>query len=177
MTSRAYAIFETGMQDVAKLIQLFDNLESPEQRQQYEVLKRAALVMTTTAWESYIEAFLHELLLKKINGIQGSFAGDFIQQKFEAEIKKLNNPSGDKVRQLSKEFLRFDITEYWKWANTEPAQARQQLNHWLSKRGDAVHRSCESDNPQKAHLVKKEDLDKAVRFFRELVKITDGSVA
>ena len=112
MTSRAYAIFETGMQDVAKLIQLFDNLESPEQRQQYEVLKRAALVMTTTAWESYIEAFLHELLIKKINGIQGSFAGDFIQQKFEAEIKKLNNPSGDKVRQLSKEFLRFDITEY-----------------------------------------------------------------
>lgn len=37
MTSHAYTIFETGMQDVAKLIQLFDNLESPEQRQQYEV--------------------------------------------------------------------------------------------------------------------------------------------
>lgn len=174
MASQSYQLFQTAIADAEKLISIFDQLPNQEARQQNEVLKRAALVMTLTAWESYIEAFLLEQLTKKICGIKGSFAGDFIQKKLDIEIKKLHNPAPEKVKQLSLEFLQYDITEQWRWQNTEPTDARRQLNMWLNKRGDAVHNACASDDPKKPHLVKREDLDKAVRFFKELVRVTDG---
>jgi hypothetical protein len=175
MASQSYQLFHTAIADAEKLISIFDQLPNQETRQQNEVLKRAALVMTLTAWESYIEAFLLEQLTKKICGIKGSFAGDFIQKKLDIEINRLHNPTSDKVKQLSQEFLQYDLTEHWRWPGIEPAQARQQLNQWLNKRGDAVHKACASNDPKKPHLVKRDDLDKAVRFFKELVRVTDGA--
>jgi hypothetical protein len=174
MASQSYQLFQTAIADAEKLISIFDQLPNQETRQQNEVLKRAALVMTLTAWESYIEAFLLEQLTKKICGIKGSFAGDFIQTKLDIEINRLHNPTSDKVKQLSQEFLQYDITEQWRWSGIEPVQARTQLNQWLNKRGDAVHKACASNDPKKPHLVKRDDLDKAVRFFKELVRVTDG---
>ncbi len=174
MASQALQLFETAITDAEKLINIFDKLPSPEAQQQNEVLKRAALIMTLTAWESYIEAFLLERVAQKIDGITGSFSGNFIQRKLTIEIGKLHNPTSDKVKLLSQEFLEQDLTEQWRWANTEPSDARRQLNHWLNKRGDAVHNACPSNDPKKPHLVKRDDLEKAVRFFKELVRVTDG---
>lgn len=176
MATQAYQLFETAIADAEKLVNIFDQLTDQEVRQQNEVLKRAALVMTLTAWESYIEAFLVEQLTKKICGIKGSFAGNFIQKKLDAEIKRLHNPTSEKVKQLSMEFLQYDITELWRWPNTDPMDARRLLNQWLNKRGDAVHNACVSDDPKKPHLVKRDELDKAIRFFKELVRVTDNSV-
>lgn len=176
MASQSYQLFQTAIADAEKLISIFDQLPTPEVQQQNEVLKRAALIMTLTAWESYIEAYLLELVSQKISGITGSFAGNFIQRKLDIEIAKLHNPTSEKVKQLSQEFLASDLTEKWRWANVEPVDARRQLNQWLTKRGDAVHNACASDDPKKPHLVKRDDLDKAVRFFKELVRVTDGAV-
>ncbi|KKO45137.1 hypothetical protein WG68_11960 [Arsukibacterium ikkense] len=176
MTSRAYAIFETGMQDVAKLIQLFDNLESQEQRQQYEVLKRAALVMTAAAWETYIEAFAIEQVEAKLALSEDEFTAAYIRRRLDHEINRLHNPTSDKVKKLFIEFLGVDITESWRWNNYTPKEARERLDKWLKMRGDAVHQICQSGDPKNAHLVKREDLDKAVRFFRELANSTDGII-
>ncbi len=173
MASQAYSLFQTALADAEKLVSIFDQLPSPEAQQQNEVLKRAALIMTLTAWESYIEAFLMERVAQKISGITGSYSGNFIERKLNIEIGKLHNPTSEKVKQLSQDFLETDLTEKWRWANTEPAEARRQLNQWLNKRGDAVHNACASDDPKKPHLVKRDDLDKAVRFFKELVRVTD----
>ena len=177
MTSRAYAIFETGMQDVAKLIQLFDNLESPEQRQQYEVLKRAALVMTTTAWETYIEAFAVEQVEAKLATSEDEFTKAYIRRRLDHEINRLHNPTSDKVKKLFVEFLGVDITESWRWNNYTPKDARERLDKWLKMRGDAVHQVCQSFDPKNAHLIKRDDLDKAVRFFGDLVRVTDGETS
>ena len=49
------AIFDTAIADAERLLELFDKLSKPEQ-QANEVLKRAALVMTLTAWETFIES-------------------------------------------------------------------------------------------------------------------------
>lgn len=175
MTSRAYAIFETGMQDVAKLIQLFDNLESPEQRQQYEVLKRAALVMTTTAWETYIEAYAVEKVEVKLATSEDEFTNGYIRRRLDHEISRLHNPTSEKVKKLFVEFLGVDITESWRWNNYSPKDARERLDKWLKMRGDAVHQVCLSNDPKTAHLVKREDLEKAVRFFKELAVITENN--
>ncbi|MBU2115474.1 MAG: hypothetical protein KKE94_17065 [Gammaproteobacteria bacterium] len=174
MTSRAYAIFETGMQDVAKLIQLFDNLESNEHRQQYEVLKRAALVMTTAAWETYIETFAVEQVEAKLANSEDEFTNGYIRRRLDHEISRLHNPTSEKVKKLFVEFLGVDITESWRWNNYNPKDARERLDKWLKMRGDAVHQVCQSFDPKNAHLIKRDDLDKAVRFFRDLVKVNQS---
>ena len=61
------------------------------------------------------------------------------------------------------------------WANTDSARARKLLNQWISKRGDAVHRSKPVNNGSPVpHLIKRDELAKAIRFIKELVKATDA---
>lgn len=173
MASTSYQAFETAIADAERLLVLFDNLPKTEQ-QPHEVLKRAALIMTLTAWETYIEAWLNEQLCQKISVLRGSFAGDYIQKKLDIEIKRLNNPNSDKVKQLSLEFLQRDITESWVWNGYQPKIACTQLNSWLSKRGDAVHQGRNNADPKVPHLVKRDEVEKAIKFFKELVKVTDS---
>ena len=48
------------------------------------------------------------------------------------------------------------------------------MNEWISKRGDAVHRSKPINNGSStAHLIKRDELEKVIRFIKELVKATD----
>ena len=48
------------------------------------------------------------------------------------------------------------------------------MNSWIGKRGDAVHRSKPINNGSpNAHLIKRDELDKVIRFIKELVKATD----
>ena len=62
----------------------------------------------------------------------------------------------------------------WTWANYDPERARAALNSWIGKRGDAVHRSKPINNGSpNAHLIKRDELDKVIRFIKELVKATD----
>jgi len=173
MASTSYQAFETAIADAERLLVLFDKLPQPEQKAN-EVLKRAALIMTLTAWETYIEAWLNEQLCHKISVLKGSFAGDYIQKKLDIEIKRLNNPNSDKVKQLSLEFLQRDITESWVWSNYQPKTACTQLDSWLSKRGEVVHQGRSNAEPNAPHLVKRDEVEKAIKFFKELVKVTDG---
>ena len=177
MASTSYQAFETAIADAERLLVLFDKLPQQEQ-QANEVLKRAALIMTLTAWETYIEAWLNERLCQKISILKGWFASACglikgIQKKLDQEIKRLNNPNSEKVRQLSLEFLQRDITESWVWNNYQPKTACTQLNSWLSKRGDAVHQGRNNADPKVPHLVKRDEVEKAIKFFKELVKVTD----
>jgi hypothetical protein len=72
------AIFDTAIADAERLLELFDKLSKPEQ-QTNEVLKRAALVMTLTAWETFIESWLKTKMCQKLLELKGSFSGDYIQ--------------------------------------------------------------------------------------------------
>lgn len=94
------AIFDTAIADAERLLELFDKLSKPEQ-QANEVLKRAALVMTLTAWETFIESWLKTQMCQKLAALTGSFAGNYIQKKFSDAINRLHNPDATKVRQLS----------------------------------------------------------------------------
>ena len=86
------AIFDTAIADAERLLELFDKLSKPEQ-QANEVLKRAALVMTLTAWETFIESWLKTLMCQKLTVLKGSFAGDYIQKKICDAINQLRKPN------------------------------------------------------------------------------------
>ena len=53
-------------------------------------------------------------------------------------------------------------------------KAKTTLNGWIAKRGDAVHRSkAVSGGSPVAHLIRREELEKVIRFIKELVRATD----
>lgn len=142
------AIFDTAIADAERLLELFDKLSKPEQ-QANEVLKRAALVMTLTAWETFIESWLRAQVWQKLAALKGSFAGDYIQKKFTDAVNRLNNPDATKVRQLSLEFLQFDVTDQWQWNNFDKVAACAQLNKYLALRGEVERYNLTSDEINK----------------------------
>ncbi|HEH9411197.1 TPA: hypothetical protein SIA33_004288, partial [Aeromonas salmonicida] len=131
-------------------------------------------VMALTAWETYVEDRLVEEMHKKLAIVQGSYLGDFILKKLHTDLKSFHNPSSDKTKKIFMDYLGFDVTEGWRWPNYEPEKARSTLNQWIKKRGDAAHRSKPiSTGVPAPHLIKRDELEKVIRFIRDLVKSTD----
>ena len=131
--------------------------------------------MALTAWETYVEDRISEALDKKLSVVAGSYAGDFIRKRLQLHLKQFHSPTAEKTTRLFSEYLEVDITQGWQWAHTDSARATKRLNDLISKRGDAVHRSKPVNKGSPApHLVKREELVKAIRFIKELVKATDA---
>jgi hypothetical protein len=172
--SRAIQSFEYGIKDAEELLAHFDAINSNSPAANAEVLKRAGLVMALTAWETYVEDRLLEEMNKKLDVVSGSYVGDFVLKKLHQDLKQFHNPNSDKTKRIFQEYLNLDVTEGWSWANYDPEKARATLNGWISKRGDAVHRSKPINNGTPvAHLIKRDELEKVIRFIKELVKATD----
>ena len=174
--SRASTAFESLIEDATVLLQHFDSIhkQSPESA---EVLKRAGLVMALTAWETYVEDRILEAVQSRLRAVNGSPIGKFVTAKLEEELKRFHNPTSEKTRKLFLDYLEVDVTTSWKWLNFDPVLARKTLDELLAKRGDAVHRSKPSNGGLPApHLVKREELEKAVRFLKGLVEATDKAL-
>jgi len=172
--SEAKISFEYGIQDAENLLGHFDAINTNPPPGNAEVLKRAGLVMALTAWETYVEDRVSEGLDKKLSVVAGSYAGDFIQKRLQLDLKQFHNPNAEKTKRLFKEYLEVDVTQGWKWANTDPATATKLLNEWISKRGDAVHRSKPiSNGSPMPHLIKRDELVKAITFIKQLVNATE----
>ncbi|TXM15458.1 HEPN domain-containing protein [Vibrio parahaemolyticus] len=171
--SEAKANFEYSISDAEQLLECYDQLNGCNSNSQPpEVLKRATLIMTLTAWETYVEDIAKELVYAKYGVVMGSQVGRLIEKRLEEHLRYFNNPGSKKTKALFEEFFGIDVTESWVWCNYHTAdEARAQLNKWLKKRGEAVHRA--QTNRTEAHIVKREELDKCVRFFKDLVVATD----
>jgi hypothetical protein len=175
--SRAAATFDSSIEDAVTLLAHFDsvNKASPESA---EVLKRAGLVMALTAWETYVEDRVTEAVNARLRVLEGSSVGKFVTAKLDEELKRFHNPTAEKTKRLFADYLEIDVTASWKWLNFEPVTARKALDELILKRGDAVHRSKAANGGTPApHLVKREDLEKAIRFLKGLVAATDKALA
>jgi hypothetical protein len=131
--------------------------------------------MALTAWETYVEDRVTEAMEKRLSIVSGSYAGEFILKKLEQDLKQFHNPTSEKTKKIFKEYLDLDVTSAWRWANVTPEHARKSLNQWITLRGEAVHRSKPPTQGSKpAHLIKKGELEKVIRFLKELVNVTDA---
>lgn len=175
--SRAYQTFEYSIKDAEELLEHFNAINKHPPPPNAEVLKRAGLVMALTAWETYVEDRIQEEMGKKLSVVTGSYVGDFVFKRLQQDLKQFHNPTSDKCKRLFQEYLGFDVTDGWVWANFETEKAQSTLNGWIQKRGEAVHRSKPATNGAPApHLVKKEDLEKLIRFVKDLVRATDSYI-
>lgn len=140
-----------------------------------EVLKRAGLVMALTAWETYVEDRVREEVARRLRVVTGSYVGKFVAARLEDELKRFHNPTSDKTKKLFLDFLEVDVVSGWEWANFDSTKARKTLDELIVKRGDAVHRSkpIAAGAPPAPHLIKREELEKAIRFLKCLVEATD----
>jgi hypothetical protein len=176
--SRALTDFESGIKDAEELLTHFDSLNQRALSSNVEVLKRAALVMAFTAWETYVEDRLVEEVKAKLGFVAGSALGNFVLNKLERDLKTFHNPDSEKTKRIFMDYLGLDVTEGWHWQHYDPKRAATSLNGGIAKRGEAVHRSRPANNgvPQ-AHLIKRDELEKTIRFIRDLVKATDVFLA
>ncbi|MDF5586119.1 HEPN domain-containing protein [Vibrio parahaemolyticus] len=175
--SQARKEFELAISDSEELITCYDLMNNCENKYQPpEALKRATLIMTLTAWETYVEDIASELIAAKYGMIMGSQVGNIIENRLNDHLKTFHNPDSSKTRNLFQEFFGIDVTESWVFGNYHTAKdTRSALNTWLRKRGEAVHRA--QIDKQLPHIVRRDELDKCIRFFRDLVEATDNKLS
>ena len=175
--SRAQTAFSSSIQDASALLQHFDAIHK-QAPGTADVLKRAGLVMALTAWETYVEDRIEEAVQARLRAVSGSAIGNFVSSRLTEDLKRFHNPNADKTRRIFMDYLDLDVTAGWKWMNYEPQSACRMLNELLSKRGDAVHRSRPvASGPSAPHLIKRDELDKAIKFLKALVEATDRVLA
>ncbi len=177
MTFKAIQTFEHAIQDAIDLLNHFDALNTNPPPPQIEVLKRASLVMTLAALETYFEDLLIEASEAICSRSKEEVAlASFFKDSLASDLKYFHTPSTDRVRPIFQKYLGIDITEGWTWNNIEPSAARTELNRLAKKRGDIAHRSLRpidgQQQPQR-HAVTRDDLRKHIHFVRQLVQATD----
>lgn len=133
--------------------------------------------MALTAWETYVEDRIREEMNVRLKVISGSPVGQFVSRRLEEELKRFHNPNAEKTRRLFQEYVGIDVTEYWDWPQFDCARVRKTLDDLIGKRGDAAHRARPVvQGAPPPHLVKREDLEKAIRFLKTLVDATDKAL-
>lgn len=172
--SNSLKSFQCAITDAEELLNCYDILNNSQKLKASDALKRSALIMTLTAWETYVEDVLTELFESKFGALQGSQIGNFMEKQLKIKLKTFHNPNSSKTKQIFEEFFGFDVTEEWSWNNYLPKQARETLNKWINKRGSVVHRAVTEQN--KPHTVKRDELQKCIRFFKDLVTATDKAL-
>ncbi|MBE4365700.1 hypothetical protein HJ032_10700 [Vibrio parahaemolyticus] len=173
---KAKDVFDVSIQDAEKILDAYEHMKNiPDLGRDPEELKRAALIMTLTAWETYVEDRISEEVAIQTKVLQGSQIGNFISQTLEKDLKFFHTPNSKKTKDIFERFIGINVTEFWSWPGYEDVErTKTKLNEWIKKRGDAVHRSV--TDRQSAHLISKPDAEKCIKFFKSLVEVTDNAL-
>lgn len=173
--SQAKLAFDASIKDAEELLAHCNSMGHPLP-EKAEVFKRAGLVMALTAWETYVEDRVLEGVKRWISP-EATYAEKFMLAKLDDELKRFNTPATDKTRRLFSDYLGIDVTMAWHWNGVDVAKAKEKLDALVKKRGDAVHRSKVSvKRAPTPHLVSKDELQKAIRFLRELAASTENAL-
>jgi hypothetical protein len=132
--------------------------------------------VSSSTWETYVEDRVLEGVKQRVSA-DATQAERFMLAKLDEELKRFNTPATDKTRKLFVDYLETDVTTAWHWNGVDVAKAKEKLDALVKKRGDAVHRSKVTVSGASApHLVSKEDIEKAIRFLKELVASTEKAL-
>jgi len=172
--SKAYDAFNIAIVDVEEIIEIYDLINRDYSEKQPEALKRSALIMALTVWETYVEDRFKELVDSYLLGVQGSPVYQYIDGKVSNDLRYFHTPNSRNIRKLFEPLLKRDITLEWSWDNFDANRARGKLDEYIKLRGDVVHRAV--TDKQNGHPVKKDELQKCIRFLRSLVNVMEASL-
>ena len=173
--TESYGNFQKAKDEISQLISCYDDINKKNPDKAPRVLKRATLIMILTAWETYVEDVVEERLNEQMTLLKGSHICSYVLKNLKEKYKRFHTPDSKNTKYLFKDFLGIDVTENWAWNNFDQERVREQLNQWIKRRGAAVHRISVDDNTSDA--IKREEVDKCMCFFNELVLATEGALA
>ncbi len=76
---QAKKVFDVSIKDAERILEAYEHMKSiPDLGRDPEELKRAALIMSLTAWETYVEDKISEEVELQTKVLQGSQIGHFI---------------------------------------------------------------------------------------------------
>jgi hypothetical protein len=175
--SKALETFNESIKDAEELLAHFDHIRGENKQtkpdENTEVLKRAGLILAVTAWETYVEDRLREIVAGHLSGLQNSVIARIVNDKLEDELRRFNTPNTDNTKRLFMTYNNNDVTVNWIWNNTTSKDAQKKLYEFIKKRGQAAHRSKTRGDSTAPHLITKDELRSAIYFFKELAKATD----
>lgn len=174
--TKASEAFNRSIRDAEELLKRFEveNDSINTGPRNGEVLKRAGLVMALAAWETYVKDRVREELSIWLQSVDGSPIGKFVRKRLDEDLKRFFNPNSEKTRRLFLDYFDVDITQGWTWMNYDVASARKALDALISKRGSAAHQANTSEHASAGpHQIKRDELEKGIRFLKGLVKASE----
>jgi hypothetical protein len=173
MTKAAEA-FDRSIRDAEDLLVRFDAERVSSNGKNGEVLKRAGLVMALAAWETYVKDRIRDEFDVWLQAVEGSPIGKFVRRRLEDDLKRFFNPNSERTRRIFLDYFEIEITKEWSWDNYDSSAAKKALDTLIAKRGDAAHQANTAEHPSaEPHQVKREDLEKGIRFLKGLVAATE----
>jgi RiboL-PSP-HEPN len=198
--------FDFAIDDVNRLLKLHD-AETKRERgrpsRQVEVFKRAGVILSVTAWESffedtirgcaerYIQAAVSPTDVQKLfNSVAQAWLQEspkppelakwtadgwkpFLRTKLDADLQALNTPNTENLKALSKRYLEIDITAHWSWKRTSAVDAATRLDKLIRLRGELAHRGPDLFKGASVH--RKQVVD-AVLLLKNLVECTERAI-
>lgn len=165
---------EILLADPAEVLEAHEKLRTKKKGRQWKLgaLNRAALVLTVSAWEAYVEEIIREAVeaMKPTTGPVGPWSA--LKASALSAIGRFNNPNSQNVRQLVRDSLGLaDVTATWAWKNTTPRRARDRLDEMLRDR----HRIAHGVNPRPT--IHNGPASRLPKLVRSLGSRTDAAIA
>jgi hypothetical protein len=128
--------------DATELDTIHTQLRTGNPGRQYGLasLNRAAVVISVSAWESYVEELMRESLqaLRPAAPPPGHWPA--LSAFILGELGRFNTPDADRVAHLINRCLGLaDVRPSWNWRNCTPAQAEARLDEALALRHEIAH--------------------------------------
>jgi hypothetical protein len=134
-------------------------------------LNRAAVVMSVSAWEAYVEELMRESVQALRPAVPPSGAWPALNAYVLGLLGRFNTPSQGNVEQLIRNCLGLaDIHHSWRWRNCTSAQAAQRLADAMIYRHQIAHGVNPRPTVQNYYSSQLPD------FFRRLARCTDDAV-
>jgi hypothetical protein len=134
-------------------------------------LNRAAVVISVSAWESYVEELMRESLeaLRPAAPPVGNWPA--LSAFILGELGRFHTPNAQKVANLINRCLGLaDVRTAWRWRNCTSAQAEDLLDEALAFRHEIAH----GVNPRP--VIHNHYSNRLPAFMRRLARCTDDAV-
>jgi hypothetical protein len=175
MPSNAYTThLHQLLMDAEDLDDCHTQLRTGTPGRQYGIaaLNRAAVVMSVSAWESYIEQLMRESLAV-LQPVPPAAPGTWpaLSAYITGAAARFNTPNAANVARLIRECVGLpDVTSSWIWKNTPAVQAVRRLDDALDYRHQIAH----GVNPRPT--IHHHYSSRLPQFFRRLARCTDDAV-
>ena len=170
--------FKKDIEDAKRLMALASELnkkDAKEDKHNSNAICRSAYILAFTAWET----FIYSRFRKPWNDsdTDNFIPRDFYSRKIENALGQYATPKTIRIKELSKEFLGFDLTTEWKTTNYDSKECCKKLDDIAAIRGELAHNSISVfKQGQKAQPVGTKKLKTCIDFLIELAECSDNLI-